>query len=79
MSYAFYNCVSLLKLELNVENVATMSYTCYGCTKLKTIEFTDNSTTSLCTIFTHAFDGCQSLESISPLNTSMCNNMYNSL
>ena len=75
MSYAFYNCVSLLKLELNVENVATMSYTCYGCTKLKTIEFTDNSTTSLCTIFTHAFDGCQSLESISPLDTSMCNNM----
>lgn len=72
LSYAFYNCKSLLELSLNVQSVTTMAYTFYGCTKLKSVEFVDNSTTTECTTFAHTFDGCQSLEEISPLNTSVC-------
>ena len=72
MSYTFYNCVSLENLELNVQSIITMAYTFYGCTKLKYVFFTDGSTTTACTTFEHTFDGCQSLERISPLNTSAC-------
>lgn len=72
MSYAFYNCASLTGIELNVKSVTSMAYTFYGCTKLKSVLFTDNSTTTACTTFLHAFDGCQSLESIGSLDTSAC-------
>ena len=66
MSYMFYDCSSLLSLDLssfNTNEVTNMKYLLYGCSSLISIDLTSFNTNKV-TNMSHMFDGCTSLKSL---------------
>ena len=60
MSYMFYNCSSLIELDLsnfNTNNVTNMSYMFFGCSSLKELNLSNFNTNNVINI-SGLFGGC---------------------
>ena len=80
---AFFNCVSLQGLSLNLSNIDDIQRICMGCSALKNVTFKFNNTVLSGTIQSYTFSGCKALENVTfdgsftlPKNAEISNMFY---
>ena len=61
---AFFNCVSLQGLSLDLSNITDIQRICMGCSALKNVTFKFNNTVLSGAVQSYTFSGCKALENV---------------
>lgn len=80
---AFFNCVSLQGLSLDLSNINDIQRICMGCSALKNVTFKFNNTVLSGAVQSYTFSGCKALENVTfdgsftlPKNAEISNMFY---